>query len=475
MRLNIKTKFMISNIIIILPMLVLIIYFSVVFVDQYNLSSAKKTLLNDSYLLQAYLYRYFSENDIGELSEKDLYFLNHELSKMVNLRSQILFLKNNIYVDSLIENNDVFADFVNEPEIKIAINNKKNYILKRVNGNRFMLISFPFYSSQEIETTGVVRLIYPLIEIDKQRSNLIKILSLLGLIVLALINILYLYLTEQIVTPLYKLKAVVQLFSSVKINSEVKINSGDEIEDLANSFNKMAKDIAILIESLKIEKKKQKVFYNNMTHEIRTPLTTILGYTDLIKRVDSKEMREEGLFYIESEGKRLLRMINELLRSSKLDLYNFEINKKTSNLSKLVQETIDLIRYKANKYDIKINQNIEEEIYLQIDKDKIKETILNLMDNAIKYSGTKKIDIFLATNINNVYIVIKDYGKGISKKKIDRSKKNFSGIKISNISDYDGHGFGLSISQKIIELHGGEFNIQSTAGKGTIISIRLNR
>lgn len=473
MRFDIKKKFMLANIAIILPMFILFIYFSVVFVDQYNLASVRKTLLNDSYILQLYLYQYLSEHSTEQLSEKDLFFLNYELSKMVNLRSQMLYISNNIQTDSKLEPGDVFSSFRDSQEIKLAIENKKNYKLKEVDTHRYILMTFPFFSKEGIE--GVIRLIYLLEEVDNQKSKLTVILSGIGFLVLIAIILLYQYFTDKIVFPLYKLNSVVQLFASGNLENKLDIDSGDEIEELANSFNKMSSDISLLIDNLKVEKSKQKDFYNNMTHEIRTPLTTILGYTDIIKRVDSKESREECLQYIESEGKRLLRMINELLKSSKLNLYDFEINKGYCNISKLIKETAGIIKYKANKYGIKFNLNITEDIFIDLDRDKIKEVILNLMDNAIKYSGTDKIDVSLICSGQAVLIEIKDYGKGIPKDQLEKINEDCMEFQETYISNYDGHGYGLFITKKIIELHDGEFVIDDLKEKGTLISIKLYR
>ncbi|AZO93412.1 HAMP domain-containing sensor histidine kinase [Halocella sp. SP3-1] len=471
MRFDIKKKFMLANIAIILPMFILFIYFSVIFVDQYNLASIRKILLNDSYILQLYLYQYLSEHSTEQLSEKDLFFLNYELSKMVNLRSQMLYISSNIQVDSKLETADVFSSFRDSQEIKLAIENKKNYNLKKVDKHRYLLMAFPFFSKEGIE--GVVRLICILEEADNQKSKLTAILSGIGFLVLIAIILLYQYFTDKIVFPLYKLNSVVQSFASGNLENNLEIDSGDEIEELANSFNKMSSDISLLIDNLKIEKSKQKDFYNNMTHEIRTPLTTILGYADIIKRVDSRESREECLRYIESEGKRLLRMINELLKSSKLNLHNFEINKGYFNISKLIEETVGIIKYKANKYGIKFNFNITEDIFIDVDKDKIKEVILNLIDNAIKYSGTDKIDISLMCSGRVVLIEIEDYGKGISRKQLEKINKDYTEFQETNISNHDGHGYGLFITKKIIELHDGEFVIDGLKGKGTLISIKL--
>lgn len=473
MRTTIKAKFIRMSLLIIMPVLILIILFTVFTIDRYKLLNVKKTLLNDSYILQVYLNQYLSSNRKDTLSEKELYFLNHDLSRMVRLRSQILYLQGSIYVDShqeLSENDR--QCFISDSGIQLAAENKKNYWIKKENRDRFFLISFPFYCDQKL--VGVMRLTYPLHDEDVFRDRLLIVLSIVCLIVLLVLGVLLSFFTGQIVTPLTKLQLAVQDFADGRFSDNFKINSGDEVEELALSFTKMAAKLNELIENLKTEQNKQKDFFNYMTHEFRTPLTTIIGYADLLNKMDSNKERDECLKYITNESRRLLRMVNDILRYSKLNTYSMELEKRDTDLDQLLRESIEIMRYKAGKYGIELNLYSEKPVILKIDRDKIKEVILNIIDNAINHSKTEKVDIRLYRQNKKVVVSIRDYGQGISAEWLERIRERFSGFNFDTVNTQSGHGFGLPISDKIMELHGGRLLIRTSEHGGTTVFILFN-
>jgi two-component system, OmpR family, sensor histidine kinase ArlS len=472
MKKTIKTKFISLSISIILPMFALMVFVVVFSIDHYNLQNVKKTALNDSYLIQIYLSQYFAENSPENLSEREIYFLNYDLSKLVGLRTQLFFLRGHVYVDSGKETLKRDTDlFLQTKEAGLALANKKNFVIKHLTGHRFFMMSFPFYQNKKL--IGVMRFEYPLKEEDQFRVNLSMILSLISFLV-SIIFILLLYIfTQRIVSPLATLKTRVLNFTGGKLQETLKIQSGDEVEELADAFNKMANNITSLLQSLQDEKTKQQEFFNNMTHEIRTPLTTIIGYADIIEKLDNKAERNDCLQYIQTEGKRLLRLVNDLFRLSKLNKYTLTLNKVPCNLEKILQETAEIVRYKANKYGIAINTSVNANVKLKADKDKLKEVLLNLFDNAILHSKSPQIDIVLSSDGEEAVLAVTDYGQGIDAKQMEKIQSKIFGCHMNSIYDQAGHGYGLPVSKSIVEAHGGRLEIDSIVGKGTTVRVRL--
>lgn len=473
MRTTIKAKFIRLSVLIILPMFALMIFFVVNALDQYNLVNVKKTVLNDSYLLQVYLNQYFVENNWEDQDERAIYFLNSDLSKMVGLRSQFFFDRGLIYVDSVKEaaaKDRVF--FLQDEGVGLALKNSKNFIVKRFNGRRFFRMNFPVYF--HLKRVGVIRLEYPLHEEDQFKKSLIMLLTLVSVLIFSLFLWLLNIFTHRVVSPLTGLKQGVQQFADGQLQEAVSIESGDEVEELADAFNAMAGKINQLIDSLQKEKTKQQDFFNNMTHEIRTPLTTIIGYADIIDKLENKADRADCLGYIQSEGQRLLRMVDSIFRSSKLNTYTLTLNKSLCQLEEVLRETVEIIRYKANKYGIVINTDSRNPgIVIQADKDKLKEVFLNLLDNAILHSKSPQIDILLDYTENEACLEVKDYGQGIDSVQLERIHQKLSGSVIHSTYDQAGHGYGLSVSKSILEAHGGSLEIESSELTGTVVRVKL--
>ena len=146
MKTKIKTKLIRMNLLVILPILALVLLLTVFTIDRYQLENTKKTLLYDSYLLQVYLNQYLTISRKDLLSEKEIYFLNHDLSRMVKLRTQTLYLRGEVYVDS--GQDGSAADrgvFLQDQGVKLALENQKNYTIIKMDRHRSFLINFPFY------------------------------------------------------------------------------------------------------------------------------------------------------------------------------------------------------------------------------------------------------------------------------------------------------------------------------------------
>lgn len=472
MKTTIRAKFISLSILIILPMFALMTLFLVLSVDQYNLANVKKTVLNDSYLLQIYLSQYLAENAGQPLGEREFYFLNRDSGKLVGLRTQLFITEGRFYVDSEKETTETEKEhFISGRETKLALSGRKNFILKHSNRQRCFQMNFPVYQNRN--PIGVMRIEYSLKAEDRFKTNFSIILALINLLVCAAFIVLLSVFTQGIVSPLTQLKLMVQKFAAGKLEEDAKIKSGDEVEELADAFHKMAYNINQLIQSLQAEKIKQQEFFNNMTHEIRTPLTTIIGYADIIEKLESKEERNDCLQYIRTEGKRLLRLVADLFRSSQLNTYTLTLTKTQCNPEKLLRETVEIIRYKANKYGIVIDTSIQAKIKLRVDQDKLKEVLLNLIDNAILHSKSPKINILLSAGPREALFEVKDFGQGIDEFQMEQIQQKFSGCQVNSIYDQAGHGYGLTISKKIIEAHGGSLEMESMPEEGTIVRVRL--
>ena len=223
-------------------------------------------------------------------------------------------------------------------------------------------------------------------------------------------------------------------------------------------------------------------FIANMSHELRTPLNIITSASMLLEMKSQKEETVSSeyildkLNHINQSSNRLRRLINNLIDISKFDSGFIECKCKNENIVYVVEDIVhEVVDYAKEKNIELIFDTEEEEIISFIDKEKIERVILNLLSNAIKFTNENgKIEVYMKSDDNFIYITIKDNGIGISKEKIDHIFQRFYQVDNLLSRGSEGSGIGLCIVDEIIIMHGGKINIESEINKGTTFEIVLN-
>lgn len=223
-------------------------------------------------------------------------------------------------------------------------------------------------------------------------------------------------------------------------------------------------------------------FIANMSHELRTPLNIITSASMLLEMKSQKEETVSSEYILDKlnrinqSSNRLRRLINNLIDISKFDSGFFECNCKNENIVYVVEDIVhEVVDYAKEKNIELIFDTEEEEIISFIDKEKIERVILNLLSNAIKFTNENgKIEVYMKSDDNFIYITIKDNGIGISKEKIDHIFQRFYQVDNLLSRGSEGSGIGLCIVDEIIRMHGGKINIESEINKGTTFEIVLN-
>ena len=236
--------------------------------------------------------------------------------------------------------------------------------------------------------------------------------------------------------------------------------------------------VALIVRDIAREKnlaQLQSNFISNVTHELKTPLTSIYMFTEmvLLKRTKNESDRDEYLSIILRESERLKRMINNILDFSKLEKGKQKYHFVRSNLALILNEAIQEMDYWFENDKFNVTKELNENIYAKVDKEKIKQVMGNLLSNAYKYSThNKKIDIRLYKKMNNIYIEVEDQGIGIPKDQLQRIFEKF--YRVDYKEGISGTGLGLTVVKEIVEAHGGKISVSSKIGKGSKFSITLN-
>ncbi len=263
---------------------------------------------------------------------------------------------------------------------------------------------------------------------------------------------------------------------NIKLNNSIFMASYAPFKDERGERNGIVMILQDITERQKLENMR-KEFVANVSHELKTPLTSIKSYTETLLdgALDDRQLAGDFLDVINSEADRMDRLVKDLLQLSRLDYQREVWNKRENNLVKIVDNAILKISITAKNKQQKLSFiTQEEEIIGLVDKDKIEQVVLNILTNAIKYTPEHgNINISLIRERSQAILTIKDDGIGIPSKDLPRLFERFYRVDKARSRMLGGTGLGLSIARQIIEAHEGTISIDSEEGKGTQTTITL--
>ncbi len=222
----------------------------------------------------------------------------------------------------------------------------------------------------------------------------------------------------------------------------------------------------------------QRDFVANVSHELKTPLTTIKSYTETLVDTEIDDCKTIGHFLkiIDEEADRMNRLVRELLQLSKLDYKREKWFKKETNLVNVVKAALTKVEMTATNKELQLNSLFDPKLRVMtfIDRDRIDQVILNVLSNAIKYTPEGgSIDVDVLGEESCARVVISDSGIGIAENEIPRIFERFYRVDKARSREMGGTGLGLSIAKQIVEEHGGTITVRSKLGQGSTVTISL--
>ncbi|MBQ3235409.1 MAG: HAMP domain-containing histidine kinase [Clostridia bacterium] len=268
---------------------------------------------------------------------------------------------------------------------------------------------------------------------------------------------------ERISRPIDDMSAMADKWSKGDETIRFKGGSYTEIDELANALNKAKTEV-------NKTNKLQRDLMANVSHDLKTPLTMIKAYAEMIKDIsgNNKEKRDKHTQVIIDESDRLTLLVNDILNLSKLqsDADRFELKKV--NLSVLVEAVLYRFDAVVNERGYKLEREIDKDVYVFVDEKKIEEVIYNLVGNAINYAGEgKTVKVFLKLNGDNASLEVIDDGKGIDSEKIQTIWDRYLRYSETHQRAVKGTGLGLSIVKAILDHHNLEYGVISKEGLGS--------
>ncbi len=344
-------------------------------------------------------------------------------------------------------------------QTQIVTEDDRHFILCTQNVSCF---DSTFYLSRMREITALFT------RTDRDLSSYQLIMLLILAIGIGFTTALTFYLTR----PIRRISRAAKQFSEGQYDKRAVVRSNDELGQLARSFNDMADSLETKIHELADAAQRQKDFTVSFAHELKTPLTSVIGYADTLRsRVLPAKKQVEAANYIFSEGKRL-----EAMSFALLDLFALEREtpqfRKTS-ASKIVQDTAASCAYLLKEKGIRLETHVEER-ELDVVPELLQTLLYNLVDNARKASEEGSIIRLYARQVENGFrFSVRDNGRGIPQEALTRLTEPFYMVDKSRARAEGGAGLGLALCRRIAELHGTQLVFESEVGKGTCVSFVL--
>lgn len=357
-------------------------------------------------------------------------------------------------------------DKLETTDIKDALKGDKGeWSGKAEYAGKVMAVAYPLKSEGKV--VGALRFITSLSEVDRTVNKIDIIFLSIGLAAILMAGLVSLLLARGIILPLKEVTEAAEKMAEGDLKTRIKQKkNNDEIGILADTLNYMAEEI---------QKKEQikNEFISSISHELRTPLTSIKGWAITLMTDELKDRRilEDGLKIIENESERLTTMVEELLDFSRLVSGKVKLNMVLEDIQDVVSYIEKYMAPRAERDGLHFSVECTQKLPLSwIDKDRLSQVLINLLDNAFKFT-TSGGEVHLKAGAENEWITIcvSDNGSGIDEEDLPRVKEKF--YKGKNIKAHA--GIGLSICDEIVKLHGGELTIESKLNEGTTVFIKL--
>ncbi|UOY91859.1 HAMP domain-containing histidine kinase [Ectobacillus sp. JY-23] len=474
---SIKTKFLLSYIVVICISIILM--FAAGFLILFTITGDAKSV--------KYFYKNSHINKPLSAAEEsaylDLKFLaKHTPNELLDMKHvenrpsvEVVIRKghNVTYASSPLNRNAVSKALPDFEEGNIRIRDTM-----QVNDTFYTYVKFDFFFPDNEEgSIFVLRKISSYTELVRNLFPILFGLLLLFLIVtLGAVNYIV---SRSIIRPLLILKRGTERIWEGDLNFKLYGNSQDEVGQLTQSFEEMRKKLKESIELQLQYEESRKELLSNISHDLKTPITSIIGYVEGIRDgiANTKEKMDKYLTTIYTKAKDLDALIEELFLFSKLDLQRIPFVFEKVNISQYVQDYAEELQLDLQEQGIEVivKHSCSTPIDVELDREKIKRVFSNLVHNSVKYmeKEQKQIQISLHEDLDAVTVQVSDNGPGIHSAELPYIFERFYRVEQSRSKQTGGSGLGLAIAKQIVQGHGGTIWANSEEGKGLDVFFTL--
>ena len=425
-------------------------------------------------------------NDFADLmGDLDLVKINSRLKKLNPFLNQVRIFGRN---GNSLGEPDYKPPIVNLKIIETVYDTKKTEHFQ--NSNKKQYIRYLFVNLKDergakivSDQSKVVELTYNTRLMDEALQRTSSFHFLMSAISIILSILFTFIISAWITKPIQSIVKSVDIIAEGQLEHKIEAQTNNELKLLKQSITKMVN--SILVYANEIEEQNNKLakldklkddFLSNTSHELRTPINGIIGIADSMIEgatgsLPNKAIR--NLSMITFSGRRLANLVNDILDFSKLKHQNIVLQIKPIDIKIVTDVVVFLSQPLIGNKNITLINNIADTIPIDADENRVQQILHNLVGNAIKFTEAGKIEIFSKVKDKYIQIIVNDSGVGIKANKLKTIFNPFEQADGSIAREFGGTGLGLSITKQLIELHGGEINIESIIDIGTTVSFTL--
>ena len=330
-----------------------------------------------------------------------------------------------------------------------------------------LAVTIPLLKKDQL--AGALFLYMPLADIYEPFKSIRMVLTVSLILLLTIVIWLGHKMTNRLIKPLKEMETISQKMSQGDFSKRIDAHQSDEVGNLAASFN-------ILASSLEAVDQKRREFLQNVSHELRTPLSYMKGYAEAILDgvAGDQAAARKYVSIIHNETDRMQRLVHDLLDLAQLEDDSYPMREEPLPFAQLITDVAERFMWSAGQKEIELVQNLDDEIIVNGDSDRLEQVVSNLLDNAVRYTPNgKPIEITLTQEESYAALRIHDSGPGISKEDLPKVVERFYRVDRARTRKEGGTGLGLAIVYQIVKKHQGEFTIESAEGIGTTVLVKL--
>lgn len=463
MKLNIKKKLFLVITAVLSINIAAVLLFGGAFLEEYYVSSVKRDLRIDSIEIKAS----YLKNDLDKLEDRFKECVADNVTVLIYERgsNQVLYstarphdengMASGIDVRRWIKHTaqeGVFARLEQEDPIILEEDNGVSdsiYLYSKINDETYLFMETP---REHISSTTQVAM---------------RFFVLLSIFTLIVGMIAVYFVAERIAKPIRQIDVAAQRIAAMDFSEPCEIHTGDEIEQLSHSINKMASELSKNIDLLKkdLEREEQtnrirQEFVANVSHDFKTPLSLITAYTEALK--DGSIEQTEGYDVLFEQCARMNRLVSQMLTLSQLESGMLQYDMSVFSLNELLRSVVESFQLNIKRQEIVFSKNEDEEYIVYGDYHRIEQVVINLFENALKYVDDKK-QIWIKTkrNEDGILVIIGNSHPPLTDEQKSSVFEIFYRVDSSRENSKKGHGIGLAIVKNIVEAHCGRYGVSN--------------